>query len=100
MSGAGQSLRADFKTGLILVASWQGEALMKPERGSSNQAQPTPWLGVQQSAEYLRIGVKGVYRAIRAGQLRAARLGGRQEIRVRKEWLDEYVEGCTPCRRK
>jgi excisionase family DNA binding protein len=55
----------------------------------------TPWLTVRQAAAYIQTGPKVVYRAIAAGHLRAARIGARRDIRVRREWVNEYVECCA-----
>ncbi len=50
---------------------------------------------VHQAAAYIQAGPKIIYRAIAARQLKAARIGARRDIRVRREWLDEYVERCV-----
>jgi excisionase family DNA binding protein len=52
----------------------------------------TNWMTVREAAVYTRCGVKTLYRAIHAGQIRAARIGGRRKIVVKKEWLDAYLE--------
>ena len=52
----------------------------------------TPWLRVDEAAAYARRGRKLIYREIGAGRLRAARGGGRCEIRTRREWLDAWLE--------
>ncbi len=50
------------------------------------------WMTVREAAVYTRCSVKLLYRAIRAGTLRAARVGGRRKIVVHREWLDAYLE--------
>ena len=52
----------------------------------------TPWFRVNEAAAYARCGRKLLYREIAAGRLRAARIGGRREIRTRREWLDAWLE--------
>ena len=44
---------------------------------------PTPWLTACEAAAYIKV---------RAGRLRAARVGGRRELRFRAAWLDEYLD--------
>lgn len=53
----------------------------------------SPWLTTEQAARYLgpHRSRQFVRREIRAGRLRAARIGGRKEFLTRAEWLDEYV---------
>jgi excisionase family DNA binding protein len=53
---------------------------------------PSPWLTVAEAAERARCGVKTVYREAQAGRLRAARIGGRRELRLRPEWVDAWLE--------
>ena len=50
-----------------------------------------PWLAVSEAAVRARCGVKTIYREVRAGRLRAARIGGRRELRVKPEWVDEWL---------
>lgn len=45
----------------------------------------------QQGARHARCGVKTTCGAVRGGQLRAAKVGGRRELRFLAEWLDEYL---------
>jgi excisionase family DNA binding protein len=52
----------------------------------------TPWLTVREAAGRAKCGVKTVYREVRAGRLRAARIGGRRELRLRPEWIDEWLD--------
>ena len=51
----------------------------------------SPWLTVREAADRARVGVKTVYREVRAKRLRAARVGGRRELRLRAEWVDEWL---------
>lgn len=53
---------------------------------------PSPWLTVAEAAQRARCGVKTVYREVRAGRLRAARIGGRRELRLRPEWVDTWLD--------
>ena len=52
----------------------------------------SPWLPPRGGAKRADVGVKTIYRAVQAGQLRAARVGGRRELRIRPEWIDEWLE--------
>ena len=57
----------------------------------------TRWLKAIEAAERSRVGTKTIYREVRAGRLRAARVGGRRELRFRAEWIDEWLEAsATP----
>jgi excisionase family DNA binding protein len=53
------------------------------------------WMTVAEAARYARCGPKTLYREVRRGRLKAARVGGRREIRVRREWLDRWLEDCA-----
>jgi hypothetical protein len=35
--------------------------------------------------------VKTIYREVKAGRLRAARVGGRRELRLLPEWVDAWL---------
>jgi excisionase family DNA binding protein len=56
---------------------------------------PSPWLTVTEAAQRARCGVKTVYREVRVGRLRAARVGGRRELRLRHEWVDAWLDQTT-----
>lgn len=53
----------------------------------------SPWMTSTDAATYLKRGKKFLLREIRAGRLKAARVGGRGEILTRAEWCDEWVAG-------
>ena len=52
---------------------------------------PSPWLTIGDAAAYVQTSPRTLYRECRAGRLRHARIGGRREVRVRREWLDEWL---------
>lgn len=59
-------------------------------------ADPSPWRTVKETAARVGCGVKLVYREIKAGRLRAARLGGRSgAIRVHVDWIDQWLNEST-----
>lgn len=55
-----------------------------------------PWLTVEQGAERAQVGKKTLYGEVRAGRLRAARVGGRRELRFKAEWIDSWLEAAAP----
>jgi len=56
---------------------------------------PIEWLTVREAAVYSRCGVKTLYRAVQRGDLRAARVGGRRKLVLRRAWLDAYLEAAA-----
>ena len=60
-----------------------------------------PWLTLQQGAIRLQLHEATLRRAVKRGQLRAARVGGRKSIRLRASWLDAWLESSiTPIEAK
>lgn len=53
---------------------------------------PSPWLNVEQAAQYIQQHVRSIYRAAGAGELRSVRINGKRELRFRREWIDEWME--------
>lgn len=53
------------------------------------------WLTVEDAADRARCGVKLIYREVNAGRLRAAKLGGRRELRLLPEWVDQWLLAST-----
>lgn len=51
------------------------------------------WLKVREAADRARCGPKTIYRAVRSGHLRAARIGGRRELRLLDNWIDRWLLG-------
>jgi len=49
------------------------------------------WLKVGEAADRARCGPKTIYRAVRSGRLRAARIGGRRELRFLAAWIDLWL---------
>jgi excisionase family DNA binding protein len=54
-----------------------------------------PWLRLAEGAARLQVHEATLRRAIKRGQLRAARVGGRKSIRLRASWLDAWLESST-----
>jgi excisionase family DNA binding protein len=51
----------------------------------------SPWLTVNEAAKHARCGPKLIYREVRAKRLRAARVGGRRELRILPAWIDTWL---------
>jgi excisionase family DNA binding protein len=49
------------------------------------------WLTVSDAAQHAKCGTKSIYLAVQQGKLRAARLGGRRELRFLAEWIDAWL---------
>lgn len=54
------------------------------------------WLTVKEAANRARVGIKTIYREAKKGRLRASKVGGRRELRLKKEWIDQWLESTTP----
>ncbi len=56
---------------------------------------PSVWLTVKQARRTAQCGAKLLYREIKAGRLRAARIGGRRDLRIHQTWVDEWLTRCA-----
>lgn len=52
----------------------------------------TDWLTVRQARHIAQVGVKTIYREVRSGRLRAAKIGNRRDIRIHRSWINEWLE--------
>ncbi|MGH9311737.1 MAG: helix-turn-helix domain-containing protein [Vicinamibacterales bacterium] len=59
-------------------------------------AQTSPWLTVPEAATYAKVSNGIVYAECRAGRLRHARVGGRRDIRLKRDWIDDWYERSVP----
>lgn len=57
----------------------------------SGTAAVSPWMTVREAAARAKCGERSIYNATRTGKLRAARLGGRRELRFLSEWVDAWL---------
>jgi excisionase family DNA binding protein len=53
------------------------------------------WLTIEQARVIPQCGAKLLRREIKAGRLRAARLGLRRDIRIHRDWLQEWLQKCA-----
>jgi excisionase family DNA binding protein len=53
------------------------------------------WLNVVEAAAYAGLCRDTIYTACERGALRHVRVGGRRAIRLRSEWIDEWLERHT-----
>jgi excisionase family DNA binding protein len=65
------------------------------EQATIQPAISSPWLTVKEAAQRARCGPRVIYREVEAGRLRAARLGGRRELRLLPEWVDNWLIATT-----
>jgi hypothetical protein len=55
------------------------------------------WMTVNEAALRARCGTKLIYREVTAKRLQAAHLGGRRELRLLPEWVDQWLlDSVTP----
>jgi excisionase family DNA binding protein len=54
-------------------------------------ARTSEWLTVGEAAQHARCGKSLIYGEVQRGRLRAARLGGRRELRFLMGWIDEWL---------
>lgn len=52
----------------------------------------SPWMVMADAKTYAKRGGRLLAKAVKNGELRAARIGGRRELLFRREWLDEWIE--------
>ncbi len=50
------------------------------------------WLKVQDAASYAAVSPDTIYTACERGELRHAKIGGRRSIRIKSQWIDEWLE--------
>jgi excisionase family DNA binding protein len=53
------------------------------------------WLTVAEGAEYSGVCRDTIYTAVERGEIRHVRIGGRRSIRLRTEWIDDWLERHT-----
>lgn len=51
----------------------------------------SPWLTVREAAARAKCGTNLVYASVKAGRLRAARLGVRNDLRIHESWVDAWI---------
>lgn len=49
-------------------------------------------LSVRQAASYVGVSTKTIYRAVEDGRLKASCLGRGAALRIRREWIDEWLD--------
>ena len=68
-------------------------------RGSESSATVNPtaavasrWLKIDDAADRVQCSVGTLRREVRAGRLRAVKVGGRRSLRFSAEWIDEWLQ--------
>jgi excisionase family DNA binding protein len=85
-----------LRVGLLRRGPFQPLRQVRMAEGTSGTTRrQSPWLTPKEAAERARCGVKTIYREVKAGRLRAARVGGRRELRMKPEWVDEWLVTTT-----
>lgn len=51
----------------------------------------TEWLDVKEAARHAKCGKRLIYHEVQRGRLRAARIGGRRELRFLSTWIDAWL---------
>src|SRR5262245_49949998 len=83
------------------ISNSEGSAVSL-HRGHLNQARrayiaadPDPWLDLTEASVIVGVSTATLRRQIRAGRLRHARVGGYSAIRLRKSWIDTWLEATS-----
>jgi excisionase family DNA binding protein len=65
--------------------------------GPSTEAIYPAWLKIAEAAKRAQCGEATIRREVRAGRLRAVKVGGRRSLRFRADWVDDWLQaGSTP----
>lgn len=67
------------------------ETMSNESQSDGSRKPPSQWLTVTEAADHARCGPKLIYREVRAKRLKAARVGGRRELRLLPEWVDAWL---------
>jgi len=51
----------------------------------------SPWLKIAEARQVAKVGARLLYREIKAGRLRSARIGGRRDIRIHVDWINAWL---------
>lgn len=54
-----------------------------------------PWLTVREAAALSRTSTWSVYQAVKRSRLRAARVNGRRDLRIRASWVHAWLESAA-----
>ena len=69
------------------------EAIPRPHEPTAHEdSYDCRWWTARRAAAYVGAGPKEIYKAVRAGKLKAVRLNERGDIRTTREWVDEWME--------
>jgi excisionase family DNA binding protein len=61
------------------------------ERAQFTVHMTTPWLKINEAAEYARVSEPTIRREVRGGRLKAYRVGGKKALRFRVEDVDAWL---------
>jgi len=77
-----------------LVEAFNQSGNSPPEVEQASQVPTTassPWIGVREAAAYARVSTDTIYEACAAGELRHTKISGRKSIRLRIDWVEEWL---------
>ncbi len=80
----------------LLVAAYRRAADMSTGPTATPSLSSSPWLTVKGAAAHAKVSAKTLYAEVNAGRLRAARVGGRRDLRFRSEWVDDWLDKSAP----
>jgi len=80
-----------------------GPSKLTPDQREANKRRPREaanalgslWRNLREGSAYAHQGPRKLRKAVEAGHLRAARIGGRKELFFKTEWLDGWIENQT-----
>lgn len=64
----------------------------RPRRSLVRPPGDTPWLTVLQAAAYAQVGTAVIYGEVKAGRLKSVRIAGRRDLRIKREYIDAWLE--------
>jgi excisionase family DNA binding protein len=66
-----------------------------PAPGSAAPTLESPWLRVAEAAKRARCARSTIYAEVQMGRLRSTRVGGGRLLRIRAEWVDQWLQSGT-----